>query len=222
MAKIQIPITKWGEALEVDTDKLDEQLYRYVVALGLKQIMNRGMTKVTKEGMPDEAERKAEAKKIAEATLVALYENKIRMTGGVKPKTTKGAETTEAMRLGRIAVKDMIKAAGGKISHYDASEISKAAEELIAQDPSYREQARKNLEARENQPKIEEAVAKAKVSSIAVNLKKVAAAEAKKAERKAGKEGDQLSKTQAAKPKGKKAPVPPAKTKKEVPAHSAH
>jgi hypothetical protein len=211
MAKISIPIAKGGDSVEVETDSLSEELFRYVCALGLKAVLNRGMSKLTKALVSNAEQLKTEAMIIAGKNLEAVYANKVRMTGGVKAKAASGEVNTEAMRLARIAVKDTIKDAGGKISHYAALEITKAAKDLIAADATYVEQAKANIEARKTaKPKVA-----IDVSKIAVSAKKVAEAEAKKAADKAkreAKKGDKpaLSKTQA----GKVAPrAVPAKGK---------
>jgi len=59
-----------------------------------------------------------------------------------------GVVMTEARRLAKEVVKNEIRAAGMKISHVEASEITKAANEIIASDPSYIETAQANIEAR--------------------------------------------------------------------------
>lgn len=190
MAKIQIPVAKAGKAIEVDTDKVSDAIFQYCFALGMKSLLARGMTKVTKELISDTAEREGEALRIAQVNLEAIYAGKVRMTGGVKAKAASGEVNTEAMRLARIIVKDEIKAAGGKISHYAASEITAAAKELIANDPSILEEATANIAKRkEAKPK-----AKIDVSKIAVSAKKVADAEAKKAADKAKREAAKAGK----------------------------
>jgi hypothetical protein len=206
MAKINIPIAKAGGQVEIDTDQVPEDLFRYIWSVGCKAVMNRGMTKVTKALVPNEDERKTAAMEIAQKNLEAIYAGKIRMTGGVKVKAATGEINTEAMRLARLAVKDTIKEAGGKVSHYDASEITKAAKDLITADPSIVEQATANIEAR----KAAKPKAAIDVSKIAVSAKKVAESEKKKAADKAKRDAKKaekgetapLSKTQA----GKSAP----------------
>lgn len=211
MSMIKIPVAKGESALEIDTDKLPQHVFEYAFALGMKALLNRGMTKVTKALMPDEDMRKAEAMVIAQKQLDAIYEGKVRMTGGVKVKAASGEVNTEAMRLARLAVKDTIKQNGGKVSHYDASEITKAAKELIASDDSYVEQAKTNIEARKTaKPKVVIDVAK-----IAVSAKKVAEAEAKKVADKAKRDAAKANKpVLSAKQAGKVAPrAVPAKGK---------
>jgi hypothetical protein len=164
------------------------------------------MTKVTKALVPNDAQRQAEAIAIAEKQLEAVYAGKIRMTGGVKVKVATGEINTEAMRLARIIVKDEIKAAGGKVSHYAGSEITKAAKDLLAADATIVEQAKANIDARKAQkPKVA-----IDVSKIAVSAKKVAEAEAKKVADKAKRDAAKADKPLSAKQAGKTAvrPVP--------------
>jgi hypothetical protein len=214
---IDIPVTKAGVTYMVkfDPDKPSPAAFAYLVALGTKQVLARGMTKLTKD-TPDVAELVAEA---VEKNLQAIYEGKIRMTGGVKQKTAgKGEVHTEAMRVARIAVKDAIKEKGGKPSIYAASTISELAEKLLAKHPELVEEAKHRIEARKQEPKVD-AKDLIDLDTIAVSAAKATAAEKKAKERKAAA-GDQLSAKQAGKTKGKgKAKVAPAKG--QAPTHHA-
>ena len=198
MATLQVPITKGEATVAVDIDQIPEALFQYAVALGLKTILNRGMSKITKTT----ADKLRLAMEAAEKNLQALYEGKVRMTGGVKVKEAKGEINTEALRLAKLAVKDSIKEAGQKISHYDAKEITIAAKELIAQDATYVEQAKANIEARKSvKPKVG-----IDVSKIAVSAKRVADAEQKKKDDKIKRDAKKECKPLSAKQAGKVAP----------------
>jgi len=106
---------------------------------------------------------------------------------------------TEARRIARQIVKDQIKAAGEKVSHYTAKAITEAANGLIEADPTILETAKANLAAASkkvgDQAKAKAALAKA---GIKVDPKLVAKAEAAKKEKK--KEAVPLSAKQAAIP----------------------
>ena len=195
--------------VEVDTASLPDAVYREALMQGLKSIAERAMSKITKEAYPDEAERKAAIKTKAEANIQAMYSGDIKITGVAKAKKASGAVMTEAMRLARNLVKDAIKRAKGKISHYKASEISKAAEDLIKTDPSILVTAEKNLEARAATP-----VKMDITSLIHVDPALVAKDEAKKAKAKADKP---LSAKQA----GKVAPRAQG-TKPQAGQHTSH
>jgi hypothetical protein len=53
----------------------------------------------------------------------------------------------EAKRLARQAVKDAIVKEGGKVSHYEAKEITMTADKLIEEDSSYIKRAKRNMKA---------------------------------------------------------------------------
>jgi hypothetical protein len=193
--------------ISVETGRLPESVYREALMLGLKAISERGMSKLTKEAYPDEAERKAAIKTKAEANVQDMYAGKVKITGVAKVKKASGAVMTEAMRLARNLVKDAMKANSIKISHVKASEITAAAKALLEQDSSILTTAEANLAAREAKP----ATIDIK-SLIKVDPGLVAKAEAKAAEAKAKRP---LSKTQAGK-------VAPRVKAKKPEAHAAH
>jgi hypothetical protein len=191
MAKMMtVPIVKGKQSMEIDTEALPDDVYREALLQGLKVLLNRGMSKVTKTAFPEEKALADEAKSIAEKNYEAMKAGKIKFSGA-KAKSVGGAVMTEARRLAKALVKDAMKAAGIKISHVDASEITKAANALIEQDPSIVEQAKANLEERAKQP-----VAIDVTKLISINPEKVAKAEAKKTSTKAA---GQLSAKQAGK-----------------------
>jgi hypothetical protein len=175
MATLSIPVTKGKANVEFDTDALPDAVYQEALRLGLKELANRGMSKVTKAAYPNEEEMKAKAMEVAKANVENIVAGKIKFTGQKASKVS-GAVKTEAMRLARNLVKDAIKASGGKISHYEASEITKAAKELLEADQSLLKMAEDNIAAREQVGKTE----KIDLSKIAVSDKLVAKAEAKK------------------------------------------
>lgn len=203
MAILKVSVTKGKDTVDIDTDTLPEAVYAEAMLQGLKVLMNRGMSKVTKEAHSgDEEAMKAAAMAVAAKNLEAIKSGDIKFSGEAKKASkVSGALRTEAMRLARNVIKDELKKAGLKISHIDASEITAAAKELLddeAQGPSILAMAQANLEERTKVP-----VASSVISAIKTNPKKVAAAEAKKKEK-----GDTLSAKQAGKvsPRAKKAP----------------
>lgn len=151
MAKLSIPITKAKGVIDIDTDAIPVDVYTEALLQGFKVLLNRGASKVTKAAFGSEEELKAEAMRIANEQLELVMTSKIRFTGG-KAKRASGAVMTEARRLAKAMVKDAMKAAKMKISHYEASEITKAANALLDSDPSIIEQAKVNLEARAQKP----------------------------------------------------------------------
>lgn len=178
MTELSVPVVKGKTSVSIDTEKLPDAVYAEALMLGLKVLVNRGASKISKVTYPDETELKAAAQAAAEKQVEAIMAGKIKFTGQKAAKGTSGAVMTEARRLARNLVKDAIKRDGKKISHYEASEITKAANALIAEDPTILEQAKANLEERAKVP------VKIAVSAIPTSAKRIAEAEAKKAKAK--------------------------------------
>lgn len=175
MAVVQVPIVKAkGQTVEVDLDKIPQEVYLEALALGLKTLINRGTSKITKSAYPDADELKAAAVAMAEKQLDLVNTGKIKFTGGAKKSGVSGAVKTEAMRLARNLVKDEMKKAGIKISHVKASEITAAAKGLLESNPSIIELAKAEIDRR-NAVQVEGF----DVSSIKVDAALVAKAEAK-------------------------------------------
>ena len=152
MAIRLVPVVKAKAMMEIDTDRLDEQTYTEAVKLGLKQMLNRGQTKITAAEISDEEQRKAESWSKAEETLKDIYAGKVRISGGKAKKAT-GKINTEAMRIARQLVKDAMKAQGIKVSLVKAKDISAAAAELLDADPEILKEAAANVKAREEKEK---------------------------------------------------------------------
>ncbi len=154
MATLNVPITKAGSSLSIDTDALPEEAFRAVVEAGLKALLNLGMSKILTKGLEGDKLSEARAAALAKATenLDNLKAGKVKR-GRATAKDANGNKVsgpvmTEARRLAKEVVKNEIRAAGMKISHIEASVITKAANELIAADPSFITKATENLEAR--------------------------------------------------------------------------
>lgn len=190
---IKVPVTKGKSTLDVLISKLPDAVYREILVQGCKVVLNRGMTKITKETYTNPEELKAAAMAQAEKTLQAMYDGKIRIMGAKADKVS-GAVMTEARRLARNLIKDQLKADGVKISYVEASEITKAANALIAADPNIIKTAEESLKAREAKAEGIRSALKGIVSAVPQSEKKKAKAEAEKAKAK-----ETLSKTQAGK-----------------------
>lgn len=148
MADMEVSITKGKDVIVIDTDALPEDVYREALLQGLKVLLNRGMSKVTKSAYPgDEAGMKAKAMEIAAKNKADLLEGKVRKTGGKKSGLS-GAVKTEAMRIARNIVKDELKRQKIKISHVDAKDITAAAKALMESEPEIVKQAEANLAER--------------------------------------------------------------------------
>ena len=200
----KVKITKAGQNLEVDMSTLGDEAYAHVIQKGLEAILNAKMSKILTKDLEGDALADAQSAALAKANenLSDLQAGKI-SRGRVSAKDASGNKVpatvmTEARRLAKEVVKNEIRAAGMKISHVEASVITKAANELIAADPAFIEQAKANIESRSQ---VKSAINIADL--VHESPKLVAKAEAAKAERKT-----QLSAKQAGKaaPRKKKAP----------------
>lgn len=190
---LSIPCVKGKKSVDIHTAKLPESVYREALMQGLKQILNRGMTKITKAAYPVAAELEAAAMAAAALTVEAMYagKTKIMMTGAKVAKAS-GAVMTEARRIARNIIKDELKAQKIKISHVAAKDITAAANALIAENPDLIKQAEASLAAAtEKRTKVGEAIGKL-AKAIPIDAKKVAKIEADKAKAK-----ETLSATQA-------------------------
>lgn len=150
MAIIVVPVVKSKGTVEVDTDTIPQEVYEEALKLGLKELANRGMSKITKTTYPVADELKAAAQKKALENVTAMNGGKIRFMTG-KAKGASGVVMTEARRLAKNIVKDELKKAKIKISHVDPKEITAAAKALLESEtgPSIIKQAEANLAERE-------------------------------------------------------------------------
>lgn len=150
MATFSVPITKGKGELEVETKDFSDDVYNYIYAEGLKAVLNKGMTKVTAKDIPDEDERRAEAMKIATETLEKLIAGEVPSRRKKKAKES-GKVMTEARRLAKEAVKEGLRKAKKKISHYKASDITAAANAMLETEEGQRfiVKARENIAAAE-------------------------------------------------------------------------
>lgn len=174
---LKIPVVKGKTFIEVNTADFPIHVYKEIIIQGCKVLLNRGQTKLTKSAYPDEAKLKEAAMEAAEATLQNMYDGKIRMSGGAKSDKVPREVMTEARRIARTLVKDELKRSGVKVSYVESSEITKAANVLLADNPQILEQAKEEVEKR--------AAAKVKIdiSKIPQSQKRIAAAEARKADK---------------------------------------
>lgn len=190
---MKVPCTKGKGFVEIWTGKLPDNVYQEALLQGLKVIVNRGGTKITKEAYPNADELKAKAMEHAEAQVQNMYAGKIRIMGAKTDKIS-GAVMTEARRLARNLVKDEMKRQGIKVSYVEASEITKAANALITSQPEIVEQAKAMLAERDEKAAGIKIKLAEVTGTIQISPKKQAKAEAEKAKAK-----EQLSAAKAGK-----------------------
>lgn len=206
MAVLSIPVVKAKGAIEVDTEKLPDDVYTEVMIQGLKTLVNRGMTKCTVKDLGSDEAVKAEADILAKANVEKIYAGDIKFSGKATKTKVSGIVRTEALRIAKERVKDALRAAGYKMSNIKASDITNAAKSLLDEDPTIIAAAEQAIEAR-------------KAAPMPIDLKSLvhedAGLAAKNAKAAADKKAErQLSAAQSGKVKGRK---PKAK-----PTHEAH
>lgn len=207
MAELNIPITKAGnKTIKVETDNLPDEMFKMALEEGLKVMLNKKMSKVkSAKGLSeaDAAKEQAAAMEIAGKNLEDILANKMKKGRVAGASKVAGVVMTEARRLAKEVIKNEIRAAGMKVSHIEASQITALANELLKTDESYIKQAEANIEQRKAKVNDDKDAAMAllqKLGGIAESPKLVAKAEKEKAEKKAT-----LSKTQAGKVAPRKA-----------------
>jgi|HubBroStandDraft_2_1064218.scaffolds.fasta_scaffold41923_3 hypothetical protein len=201
---VKVPIAKGGKdafiEVNLDAEVMDQEDFALIVMEGLKVILNarmsgdKGPGAITKmaAGSPELAAAHKTAMEIATENHRRLITGELRTKKAGKAKSDIPREVqTEARRLARDLVRNLIREAGGKPSHYAASEITKYADALIASDGTILEKAKENIASRATI-----VVAKEAIAGIKEDPKKAAEREAAKAEK-----ATQLSSTQAGKPK---------------------
>lgn len=188
MTAINIPVTKAGnKTIAVETDQLHERVYIAALTKGLKDLANGGATNIAnvKDAKTEEEKARFETAAIEKAKerVAQMYTGTLRLGREAAVKGPSGAIMTEARRIARDLIKQLIKDSGGKVSHYAASEITKAANELLAdpdQGPGYIKMAEDNLAARTKKD------IKFDVTKLVEDPGKVAAAEEAALKKKAG------------------------------------
>ena len=205
----EVPIAKGGDKafLQFDVSVLKDEDYALVMAEGLKAVANARMSKVgavTKLTGKELEDANVMAMKIAAENLEKLVKGETKVRGKAKSTSDIPREVqTEARRQAREVVRNEIRRAGGKISQYAAKDITAAADQLIASDPSYVEKARAALEARAN-------------LTSAIDISAIVKADPKKVPKAAeAKANKPLSKTQAG-------IVAPRKRRAAAPAQAIH
>ncbi len=178
---IAIPITKASvkgepEFVHINLDAMHPDTYTEMLLQGGKTLVNRGASNVTG---PKTEKSRAVARQIAEKNVELMYEGKVRMSTGVRTKVKTGAIQTEAMRLARVLIRDTLKAAGEKVSHYSAKAITELAKEYLESEDGNElvAQAAENIKAREEQEKASKA--KIDISKIKPDPKLVEASKLK-------------------------------------------
>jgi hypothetical protein len=148
---LRIYIPKAKAWIEMDTAKLQNHVYQELLVLGGKAATTRGMTTITKEKFPDPDELQAAALAKAEANLADLYAGKITIRGASKDSKVSREVMKVARDMARKRVREFMKRRGIKITQVKSSEITKAANLMLASEPAIIERAKKELDELEKE-----------------------------------------------------------------------
>src|SRR5258708_32668 len=114
-------------SVEIDPEKItDDAMYEFIFKTGLDTLLNKvGMSKIatgiTKLSGAEADRAKAAVMKQAQENVEAIYAGTLKGSRA-KSKVT-GAVNTEAMRLAKAMVKDLLRNNGYKIGAFDAKEL---------------------------------------------------------------------------------------------------
>jgi len=152
----QIALKGEAGAIEINFTALPDQTYQALLIAGAEAFLNKangaakclaGITKLEGKELED---RKKEVLKAAEQTAQQLREG---IVPGAKKAKASGAVSTEAMRLAKNMVKDLIRNSGQKIGAYSAKELTAAAKTVLERNPALIQLAEKNLAERATEAK---------------------------------------------------------------------
>jgi hypothetical protein len=178
-----VDIIKAKDDLELVLDQLPVDVYKACLKLGARQLMNSGMSKITKKECGDDLEvMKAKAMAKARDNLEAMYNGTIKLPNSAKTKKIKvPAEVlTEARRMAKAMVKDELKRNGIKLKYVAAKDITYAANQYLESEAG-RElipQAQEAIDARKSK-KARPSVANIHLDQKLVQADKDKAAQAK-------------------------------------------
>lgn len=195
MTTFTIKITKAKANLDVVWEDLPDPVKLRIIEEGLGKMLNGATAKETSSTTPDEAVRAANAMALAEKKLASLKSGQLKTKASRDGKVA-GVVMTEARRLAKNIIKAQIKAAGKKISDYEAKAITEAANKYLEKHPELIEAATASVNAAKNLASaVSEEVAglEASPTKVAANEKKKAEARAATAAKNAGKPGPQAS-----------------------------
>lgn len=136
LKSISVPVTKAKSSVDIVIADIPDDVYQEALALGLKELVNRGMSKLTKAAFKnDEAELAAACLEVAEKNVTKIKTSDIKFAGKkAKAKGLDKAVVTEAMRLAKALVKDAFRAQGHKLSTIKASTITAYAKAYLDED----------------------------------------------------------------------------------------
>jgi hypothetical protein len=133
-----IPVTKAGKRLiEVDSGEagMSEATYNSIFEIGLKHVVNLGVSNLKQADFASLAEFENAAYEIAMKQVAKIKAGKVTGVSRTAKAPKSSVEMVEALRLAKIYAKSELKAAGIKVSAVKAADITIAAKAYIDADP---------------------------------------------------------------------------------------
>lgn len=156
-ADIIVKVTLPGDiSYEINCSNLEDEPFVALLQAGFEAILRKsnGMAKliagITKAEGKDLEDRKGKIAEAAGKTIQQLQDGQV---PGRKAVKASGAVNTEAMRLAKAMVKDLIRNSGQKIGAYGAKEITAAAKLVLERTPHLLKLAEENLAKRADEAK---------------------------------------------------------------------
>lgn len=141
--------------VDIDPEKIGNEMYEYIFKAGLDAVINKvGMSKIatgiTKLSGAEADKAKAAVLKQAQENVEAIYAGTLK---GARAKSkVSGAVQTEAMRLAKAQVKQLLRDNGYKIGAFDAKELTAYAKSVLEANPDLLKKAEANLAERAAMP----------------------------------------------------------------------
>lgn len=125
---VNVPIVKAKTTLAVTIDDIPADVWAEVILQGLKVVYNRGASKLTSAAFKGDKEALAKAAlEKAQEQHDLVMTSKIKFSGAKKKSGVAGKVMTKARQFAKDLVKTELRKAGYKVSHIEASEITRLA-----------------------------------------------------------------------------------------------
>jgi hypothetical protein len=142
--------------ITVNISQLPDETYQAIIAKGLEVFFasaNGGTKAIAGVTKLEGAELAARQKEIVAAATKTKEQLEAGIVPGAKREKASGAVNTEAMRLAKNMVKDLIRNSGQKIGAYSAKEHTAAAKVVLERNPQLLKLAAKNIADRATEAK---------------------------------------------------------------------
>ena len=142
----QIRISKAKADVELCFADLPEEVYEQCLVWGAEHYANGGMTKITKNEIPDDEERQEKALEVGSKRIADMLKGDIKIPGKKAEGKASREVMVEARRLAKAYLVDILKRSGIKHTTVPAKTKTQLANEIIEGDPDIVKLAMQNVE----------------------------------------------------------------------------